>query len=386
MSDQTSFSDLCNVMEKLESTKKRTEMILEVAALLTRLHPEELMSTTLFLTGKIFPGWDARTLEVSGATLWRVIQRATSAKPEELGKAFDETGDLGDAVKTTLLKRLNTQKQDTLVSGAPLTILEVKQQLDELAKVTGEGSRRRKERIVEGLLAKASPVEAKFIVRMVLGEMRTGFQEGLLAEAVSKAFGVSSDLVRRATMVTGDMGVVTEAAMTGGERAVTGLKLEPFRVVKPMLAAVSSGVEEALEEHDGTSAFEYKLDGARLQIHFLNGEVKIWSRRLTEVTESLPEIVKLVQTKVKAKSVILEGEVVAVGQDGKPLPFQHLMRRFRRRHEVNRLIQEVPTRLYLFDVLYVDGESLVDKSYSERSLFITNKTPFFRSVYESIIY
>jgi DNA ligase-1 len=244
--------------------------------------------------------------------------------------------------------------------------LEVKQSLDELAGVSGEGSRRRKERIIEGLLARASPVEAKFIVRMILGEMRTGFQEGLLIEAVSKAFNVSGDLVRRATMISGDVGVVAEAAFDGGEAEVGSLQLRPFRVVKPMLAAVAAGVEEALAEHGGTSTFEYKLDGARVQIHVSEGVVRIWSRRLTEVTESLPDVVQLIKTNLKVHSAILEGEVVAIGQDGRPLPFQHLMRRFRRKHDVDRIIQRVPTELYLFDLLYVDGESLIDKPYSER--------------------
>lgn len=366
MPQRTLFSDLCTLMEKLESTRKRTEMIWEVAEFLKRLRQDELLPTTLFLTGKVFPGWDERTLEVSGATLWNVILRTTTGKPEELGKAFDDTGDLGDAVRNVLMKRSTIARQDTLLSQNPLTILDVKQRLEELAGISGAGSRRRKERIVEGLLTRASPMEAKFVIRMLLGEMRTGFQEGLLAEAVSKAFSVPSDLIRKAAMITGDIGVVAEAAKTGGEPAVKSIELEPFKVIKPMLAAMSSGVKEALQEHGGTSAFEYKLDGARVQIHVSHGIVRIWSRRLTEVTESLPEVVELIQSRIKAKRAILEGEVVAIGRDGKPLPFQHLMRRFRRIHEIERSVQEIPTELYLFDLLYVNGESLIDKPYTER--------------------
>lgn len=370
----TLFSDLCTLMEKLESTKKRGEMIWEAAELLKRLLREELMPSTLFLTGKAFPSYDKRTLEVSGATLWRVVLRATSAKPDELGKAFDDTGDFGDAVQKVLLKKSSAGKQDTLLSHPPLTILEVKRQLDELAVVFGDGSRKRKERIIEGLFARTSPVEAKFIVRMILGEMRTGFQEGLLVEALSKAFNISSDLVRRAAMIAGDLGVVAEAAYDGGEQAVSSLHLEPFHVIKPMLAASVSGVKEALFELGGTSAFEYKLDGARVQIHVSESDVRIWSRRLTEVTESLPDIVQLIKTKLDVHSAILEGEVVAVGHDGRPLPFQHLMRRFRRRHDVDKQIQKIPTELYLFDLLYMDGESLIDKSYTERRRALSELT------------
>jgi DNA ligase-1 len=364
----TPFSDLCALMEKLESTKKRGEMISEVSEFLRHLPREELIPATLFLTGKVFPSWDERTLDVSGATLWRLILRFTSSSSDEVSRAYDETGDFGDAVKKILARKSSEKKQDTLLSLNPLSITEVKQQLNELAIVSGEGSRKRKERITEALLARASPIEAKFIIRMILGEMRTGFQEGLLAEAVSKAFNVQADFIRRATMITGDLGVVAEAAMTGGEAAVTSLQVTPFRVIKPMLAATASGVKEALQEYGGTSAFEYKLDGARVQIHVKDGNVRIWSRRLTEVTESLPEVVNLVRTSLGTRTAIVEGEVVAIGWNNKPLPFQHLMRRFRRKHDLDRLIQRVPTELYLFDLLYLDGESLIDKPYSERRM------------------
>lgn len=366
MPENSLFSNLCTLMEKLESTKKRGDMVQDVADFLKRILREELMPATLFLIGKVFPSSDERTLEVSGSTLWRVVMRVMPTKPEDLGKAFDETGDFGDAVKNVLMKRATFTKQDTLLSHPSLTILEVKRQLDDLAQVSGEGSRKKKERIVEGLLARASPTEAKFIIRMILGEMRTGFQEGLLIEAVSKAFNIPSDLVRRATMITGEVGFVAVAALDGGEVAVNSLHVEPLRVIKPMLAAVSPSVEEALAEHGGTSAFEYKLDGARVQIHVLDGTVRIWSRRLTDVTASLPDVVQLIRTNLGIHSAILEGEVVAIGRDSRPLPFQHLMRRFRRKREIDVNIKRVPTELYLFDLMYIDGESLIDKSYRER--------------------
>jgi DNA ligase-1 len=141
-----------------------------------------------------------------------------------------------------------------------------------------------------------------------------------------------------------------------------------------MLAANVTGVKEALFEFGGTSAFEYKLDGARVQIHVSESDVRIWSRRLTEVTESLPDIVQLIKAKLDVHSAILEGEVVAVGHDGRPLPFQHLMRRFRRRHDVDKQIQKIPTELYLFDLLYKDGESLIDKPYTERRRALSELT------------
>ncbi|OYT45544.1 hypothetical protein B6U84_02135 [Candidatus Bathyarchaeota archaeon ex4484_40] len=138
-----------------------------------------------------------------------------------------------------------------------------------------------------------------------------------------------------------------------------------MRPLKPMLAQMAESPREAIEEHGGETAFEYKLDGARIQIHKVGEKVKVFSRRLTDVTDSLPEIVQAVREGVKAHEAVLEGEVIAVGRDGHPLPFQHLMRRFRRVYEIEKMLREIPVKLYLFDLLYVDGESLIDEPYLE---------------------
>jgi DNA ligase-1 len=139
-----------------------------------------------------------------------------------------------------------------------------------------------------------------------------------------------------------------------------------FTPLKPMLASLDEDVAGVLEAHDGESAFEFKLDGARIQIHQRGEEVRVFSRRLSDVTESLPDIVALIQDRVGSEDVVLEGEVVAIGEGGKPLPFQDLMRRFRRVHEVEAMVEKIPLRLYLFDILYLDGTLLIDEPYTKR--------------------
>jgi len=215
-------------------------------------------------------------------------------------------------------------------------------------------------------LGEATPLEAKYIVKILIGEMRTGFHEGLMELAVSKAFSVPHDLVRMAGMLTGDIGEVAAIAKTQGKEGISRLQFQVFRPIKPMLAQTAENVNEALKEHGGETAFEYKLDGARVQIHKSKDTVRIYSRRLTDVTESFPEIVQLTWNEIKTSEAILEGEIIAVGEDGSPLPFQHLMRRFRRVHEIENMVEKIPAKLYLFDLIYLDGKSLIADSYNER--------------------
>jgi DNA ligase-1 len=238
--------------------------------------------------------------------------------------------------------------------------------LERIAETRGRGARQRKERLLETLLGAAIPLEAKYIVKILIGEMRTGFHEGLMELVVSKAFDIPHELVRKATMITGDVAEVAEVAEIGGKEAVSKLRIQIFRPIKPMLAQMAEGVEEVFDQHGGKTAFEYKLDGARVQIHSLRGEVRIFSRRLTDVTESFPEILNLVGTQIGAEEAILEGEIIAVGKGGVPLPFQHLMRRFRRVRNIENMVKSIPIQLQLFDLLYVDGKSLIDYPYVER--------------------
>ena len=196
--------------------------------------------------------------------------------------------------------------------------------------------------------------------------MRTGFSEGLMELAVAKAFNVPHDVIRRASMLTGDIGEVAEIAKTKGAEAVAQLQLQVFRPIKPMLAQMADDVSDALKGLKGKAAFEYKLDGARVQIHKSADTVKIFSRRLSDVTESFPEVVVLVREQVTAEEAILEGEIIAIGEDDHPLPFQHLMRRFRRVHNVEEMITRIPVQLHLFDLLYVNGHSLITEAYQVR--------------------
>ena len=328
----TPFSDLAELCGALEATRKRKEKTRLLAEFLRRLEPGEVAPAVLLAVGSVFPEFDPRTLDVG----WRTMKRA-----------------------------LEGGRQVSLTE-APLTILRVHRALEEIAEASGPGSRRLKEGLLRGLISRADPREVEVLVRIIFGEMRIGVSEGMMLEGIAEAAGADLRVVRRALMLTGDLGEVARIALTGGEEGLRRVGVRMFVPLKPMLASMAYDIAEVIEEHGGRTAFEFKFDGARIQIHRRRDRVRVYSRRLSDVTESLPDIVELVRERIASDNAILEGEAVAVGAGGRPLPFQDLMRRFTRVHEVAEAAERIPLRLHLFDILYLDGRLLIDEPYEER--------------------
>jgi DNA ligase-1 len=192
----------------------------------------------------------------------------------------------------------------------------------------------------------------------------------MLESTIARKFKLPLELVQRANMLRGNIGEVARIARAEGAEGLQKVKLRAFTPFLPMLANRANDIDDALQQYDGEWAFEMKLDGARVQIHIQknNGtaETRIYSRRLTDVTKSLPDVVSLVEQEIKVSSCIIEGEVMALGPDERPLPFQHLMRRFRRVRDVEAMIKQIPVTLFLFDLLMLNDEVLIDSSYSSR--------------------
>ncbi len=360
----TSFKALAELCEKLEATTKRLLMVSLVAEFLDNLEADEVEPAVSMVLGRPLPRRSQQTLDVSWATLSRIIKRITKAGWKAFMEVFDKTGDIGSATKI-LFESSKIGKQSTLFERK-LTIMEVRRSFETIAETAGSGSREKKERLTEALLSLASSLEAKYLVKIFIGEMRTGFYEGLMEQSVSKAFQIPLETVQKASMTIGDVGEVATIAKTEGKEGLSKIGFRVFRPVRLMLAQTSSDVAEALKEHGGKTAFEHKLDGARVQIHKRGDDVRIFSRRLTDVTASLPEIEEMVRKNVKAEKAIFEGEVIAVGSQGYPIPFQHLMRRFKRVHAIEDMIKKLPVKLYLFDILYLNGESLISVPYAQR--------------------
>ena len=358
------FKSLSELLEKVEVTKKRLEIIDLTANYLKTLTAEDIEPATNMMVGRAFPNYSQKSLDVSWSTLTRVLERISQFDWNLFRQAMASTGDIGTATQI-VLEQAKTKKQTQLTERS-LTITEVRRALEAISQTVGARSRTKKERLITTLLSQATPLEAKYLVKIFTGEMRTGLHEGLMEQAVAKAFDVSIQKVQYASMVLGDIGEVASILKTQGVEGLDKAGFSLFRPVKLMLAQTAKTVKEALYERSCKTAFEYKYDGARVQIHKQNGAVEIFSRRLTNVTESLPEIVDIVKQNIKAQSIIVEGEVVVIDSAGYPIAFQHLMRRFKRTRDIVSMAQKIPLSLYLFDILYLNGASLITLTYLQR--------------------
>jgi DNA ligase-1 len=357
---ETPFAELAGLGEKLERTTSRLELAGLLAEFLRKLDPAEIPAGVRLTIGQVFPEWDGRALNLSWKAAMKVVGGLASPTDADRQAIFAEAEDTGEAVRL-LLERARSEPR----RPPPLTVLDVYRTFEEIAATTGRGSRKRKEELLQGLLLRATPVEAKYVVKNVLAEMRHGVGEGIMLEAIAQAAGLKPKLVRRANMLWGDLGEVALVALTEGEAALKQATVRVFRPLKPMLAQTAENLAEAFERYQGRVVLEYKLDGARVQIHKRGDEVKIYSRQLSDVTASLPDLVEEIEG-LGADEAIVEGEAVAVDARGRPLPFQHLMRRFRRVHDVAAMVREIPLQLHLFDLLYVDGRDLIDAPCEER--------------------
>jgi DNA ligase-1 len=218
--------------------------------------------------------------------------------------------------------------------------------------------------LLRELLRRATSDEQDFLIRLLFGELRQGALEGVLTDAVSKASGIGATRIRRAAMLAGDLAPVARTALVEGEDALSRFVLQPFQPLQPMLADSADDVGGALEAL-GEASFEYKLDGARIQVHKVGDEVKVYSRNLRDVTMAVPEVVTVARA-MPARALVLDGEVIALRDDGTPQPFQITMKRFGRKLDIDRLKAELPLTPFFFDALYIDGAPLVDEPLTRR--------------------
>ncbi|HKD40892.1 MAG TPA: ATP-dependent DNA ligase [Myxococcaceae bacterium] len=330
-SRETPFAALSTLIRELEHTSSRLEKRRRIAELLRSLDPKEVSPAVLMLVAGIFPEAEAKALNVGHATAHSALEAAG----------------------------------DTLPTSEPLSILEVHRRFEEIALVRGRESVQQRRALLTELFEKCAPSDRQIILSIIFGELRIGVSEGMMLEAIADAAEVSPELVRTAQSFLGNLGKVAEIALRGGAEELQSVALQILSPVKPMLASLATDFDEVLQEHGGQTAAEFKLDGARIQIHRLGDQIRVFTRRLSDVTASVPEVVEVARD-LKATSLVVEGETLAVDGQQKPLPFQELMRRFRRIHDVEALRKEIPLRLFLFDLLYLDGESWMARPYRER--------------------
>jgi DNA ligase-1 len=316
------LSTVVETSQKIAATSKRLEKIELMARLLKQLAPEEIEIVVAFLSGRTRQGKIGighRTLMEAGAP----------------------------AVETPVI-----------------SVIELDRRFDAIAAVQGSGAESRKLELMRGIMARATTEEQRFIWSLLTGELRQGALEGIMAEAVARAAGLPADRVRRAVMLAGDLAVVARSALETGEAGLGRYEVQLFRPVQPMLAQTAEDIGDALEQLQ-QAALEWKLDGARVQAHRSGDEVRVFSRSLNDVTAAVPEVVEAVRA-LPAKELILDGEAISLLPDGRPQPFQITMRRFGRKLDIESARRELPLQPFWFDLLYLDGGSLLDEAQARR--------------------
>lgn len=254
-----------------------------------------------------------------------------------------------------------------------LTLRELDARLGEIAALRGDGAGRRRTEALGALFGRATEREQAFLKRLLVGELRQGALEGVMADAVAMAFGVPAERVRRAAMLSGNLARVAAALGAEGTAGLDAFHLELFRPLGPMLAQSAAGTSDALGTL-GTAILDYKLDGARIQAHKSGDEVRLYTRSLQDVTSRAPELVEVVRA-LPVHSAILDGEVVSLKSDGRPQPFQITMRRFGKKLDDERVRKELPLTPFFFDVLHAGGEDYIDRPATERRRALVELAP-----------
>ncbi len=348
------YIKLVEVYERLESTTKKLEKR-DILADFYKKCGEDLSRVVLLSMGVIFPQ-GTEDLGIGSELMKRAIAKACGASDKEINKTLRETGDLG----TTAEYFIKHKKQRTL-GKAELSVDKVFNNLEKLPEMSGSGSQEKKISLISELLSSASAKEARYIVRTVLGEMRIGVAAGIVRDAIAVAFGKDAKAIEHAYDVTGNYGTVAETAKKGRlESEITIGK--PLRV---MLADRSPDLESALKEFKNP-AVETKYDGFRIAIHKQGKKIKLFSRRLDDVTKQFPEIVRWSKERIKCEECIVEGEVLALSKDRRPLPFQQLSRRIQRKYDIEKMVKDIPVQVNMFDLIYYNGTDYMKKPLKER--------------------
>lgn len=356
------YGKLVELYQKLEATTKKLEMTDILAEFLKGVEPKILPEVILLTMGRIFPEWEQKEVGVAANLMVQAIKKATGVSEEDIIKWWKETGDLGDAASSAIKSR-----KQAVLFRKPLTVEMLVNNLRKAAELEGPGTIEKKISLVAELLASSKPEEARYIVRTILGELRVGVGEGIVRDAISKAFGVDVNLVERAYYLTCDYGVVARLVREEGEEGLKKVKIELGRPIKVMLAQKAEDIRDGFEKVGRPCAIEFKYDGMRVQVHKKGEEVIIFTRRLENVTKQFPEIVRGVKECVKAKECVIEGEAVGYNpKTGEPLPFQMISRRIKRKYEIEEMARQIPTETFFFDIVYLEGKETMSLPFEER--------------------
>lgn len=363
------FQELAEILDKIESTTKRLEMVELISGLLKKAD-DDIRETVFLLQGKVAPDYEGIELGIAEKIAIKALSSLSGLKEASIETELIKKGDLGK-----IGEELLRNKRQVSLFSEELTVKKVYSSLLKISKASGEGSQTRKLQILLDLLQNADPVEVRYLVRIVTGKMRIGVADMTIVDSIAVAFGTKekSDLVEGAYNIMPNLPELAYRAMSGGVDSLTSLKVTPGIPIRSMLAERLPSLGEILERMDGRFAIEYKYDGLRTQVHKIGNKVELFSRRLENVTSQFPDIVEEIRKSVKAQNAILDGEAVPFNMDtNEMLPFQEISRRRGRKYDLKETIEKIPVVLFLFDAMMINSTNLMDVPYAQRRLKLTN--------------
>ena len=354
------YRDLTNYYKELESTTKRLEKVEILSKLFISCEINELNIVVRLIQGRVFPEYDERKIGFSSRLMLKAISSVTGVNQNEIENLWKNKGDLGLVVE----ELIKTKKQTTL-SFKELNIKKVYDNIRKLAELEGEGTVNKKVQLVAELLGNAKPIEAKFIVRTILEDLRVGVKEGVIRDSISKSFDIDVNNVEDAFNLLVDYGEVAELAKKNKLKSVS---IKVGKPLKLMLAILVKDINEAFEAVGKPLIAEFKLDGFRVAIHKdKNGIVKLFTRNMEEVTKQFPDVISFVKENIKSEEFIVDSEVVGTDKNtGKYLPFQSISQRIRRKYDIEKIANEFPVVVNVFDILFCDGKDLMKLPLIER--------------------
>ena len=358
------FSVLSDSLEKMELTTKRLELTDILVELIKKTPTNRISKVIYLIQGKIRPNFEGVELGIAEKLVIRAISKSSGTTIKKIEADYNDDGDLGKT-GANILK----QKTQTTFSAETITLDRVYDTLLKISNLEVKGSQDMKMKYISSLLNDATPIESKFVLKILLGTLRLGIAENTVMDALAIAFTgkkENREIVENAYNVSSDLGKVSEVLATEGLDGILKFNTSLFSPIRPMLADRVKSEQDAIKKIENEFAAEYKLDGERAQIHKKNNEIILFSRSLENITKYYPDIVEKISNSINANEGIFEAEIVAINEStGNFLPFQELMHR-RRKHKLEQAILDYPITVNFFDLLYYNGNDFLEKPYSER--------------------
>ena|SRR3989344_2395333 len=362
------YSELCNVYEALSKTSKRLEKVDILSDFLKKLAKSKGDNKWIYLIrGRVLPDYDAREFGISRQLIIKIISKASGVSSDQITKDFNKIGDLGQVAENLMAKK----KQHTLYHSS-LNVEKVFTNLKKIFEIEGKGSVDKKVSLVAELLVNANGLEAKYLIRTVLNDLRIGVADSTLRESIAEAFFPDErkevlNKIEEVYDLANDFAQIFEAAIKG-KKAFDEIEIIPGKAMNVMLPVKVTEISEAFRMCGKPAAIEHKYDGFRVVISKnKNGNVKLFTRRLEDVTNQFPDVVSVAGKNIKAESFIVDSEVVGYDPKTKKYkPFESISQRIKRKYHIEKLIDELPVEINAFDVIYLNGKSLVNLPFIER--------------------